>query len=253
MDTESPPGPRRRWWSWALVVHAVLVVVVVIAPFLMGPESEDAFGWVFAVELLLGTPWWLVTDLLYLVPLASSPVIDSVVFSLPLLINLGVHVLVLQLVRARKRRAAAGYSAGTPARHRRPAGSAFAVGALAGASSWGAWLGWDRTASYDVVTGTMQTPYVTLQVLGCALTVGIVTAILAARWHPVAAAGGVSVGFWLVWTVDAASQDDSGLFAVGAMMLAIGLPAATAVAAAIGVGVQWAIDNRRTVRVGRDS
>ncbi|MFP5370113.1 MAG: hypothetical protein ACLGI3_05115, partial [Actinomycetes bacterium] len=118
--------------------------------------------------------------------------------------------------------------------------------------AWGAWLGWDRTASYDVVSGTVQTPYVTLQVLGCALTVGIGTAVLAARWHPVAAAGGVSVGFWLVWTIDAASQDDSGLFAVGAMMLALGLPAGTAVAAAIGAGVRSALDARRTVRVARE-
>jgi len=33
-------------------------------------------------------------------------------------------------------------------------------------------------------------------VLGCALTVGVVTAVLAARWSPVVAATGVSVGSW---------------------------------------------------------
>lgn len=60
----------------------------------------------------------------------------------------------------------------------------FGIGAALGASIWVAWLGWDRRPSYDVVTGTVQTPYVTLQVLGCALTVGVVTAVLAARSRP---------------------------------------------------------------------
>jgi hypothetical protein len=91
------------------------------------------------------------------------------------------------------------------------------VGPLLGAVTWGAWLGWDRTASYDVVAGTVQSPYVTLQVLGCALTVGTVTAVLTALGHPVAGTAGVALGFWLVWTVDAASRD-SGLFVVGSIL-----------------------------------
>ena len=245
MHPETSPEPRRRWWSWALVVHAFVVLALVVAPFVLGPEPSGAvMGLYSLLDLVLGTPWWLVIGFLYLLPLPSHPVAEAVVFSLPLLINLGVHALVLRFVRARKRRAAEADGVGTSARYRRP-GFTFAVGSVAGALTWGAWLGWDRTPSYDVVTGTVQTPYVTLQVLGCAITVGVVTAILAARWHPVAAAVGVSVGFWLVWTVDAASQDDSGLFAVGAMMMAVGLPAATAVAAGIGAGVRLAIDARR--------
>jgi hypothetical protein len=97
------------------------------------------------------------------------------------------------------------------------------LGSVLGAAIWGAWLGWDRTASYDVITRTVQSPYVTLQVLGCALTVGVVTAVLAGRWHPVAGAAGVTLGFWVVWTVYAATQDASGLFLVGSVLLAIGL------------------------------
>jgi hypothetical protein len=114
-----------------------------------------------------------------------------------------------------------------------------------GALIWAAWLGWDRTSSYDVISGTVQTPYVTLQVLGCALTVGVVTAVLAGRWHPVAAAGGVALGFWLVWTVHAASSDATGLYAVGSVMLAVGLAGGTALAAALGAGVRAAMDARR--------
>jgi hypothetical protein len=124
----------------------------------------------------------------------------------------------------------------SPRRPRRP-GVALGLGTVLGALAWAAWLGWDRTASYDVITGTVQTPYVTLQVLGCALTVGLVTAYLAARWHPVAAATGVGLGFWVVWTAWASSTDGSGLWAVGAVMLAVGLAAGTAVSAALGAWI----------------
>jgi hypothetical protein len=127
----------------------------------------------------------------------------------------------------------------------------FVLGVVLGALTWGAWLGWDRTASYDVVTGTVQSPYVTLQVLGCALTVGIGTAVLAARRDPVAAAGGSALGFWVVWTVDAATQDDSGLFVIGSAMLAFGLVLGTALAAGVGVGVRVALDALRRRRAGR--
>ena len=126
---------------------------------------------------------------------------------------------------------------------RRPAlfaGLALVLGAV----TWAAWLGWDRTASFDVVTDSVQHPYVTLQVLGCALTVLVVTAVLAARRDPVLAAGGVSLGFWLCWTVDAATQDDSGLFVVGAFLLAFGLAAGTTVAALVGLGVRVLLDRR---------
>ncbi len=249
MDPKVSPEPRRRRWPPTLIIHAVLVLALAVAPPLMGPETPDALIGLFsAADLLLGMPWWLVVGFVYLLPLPHGPVTETIVFSLPLLLNLGVHALVLRSVRARKRRAAEEGSSSTPAPRRRRPGPVFGIGSASGALIWLAWLGWDRAASYDVVTGTVQTPYVTLQVLGCALTVGTITAVLAARWHPAAAAAGVSAGFWLVWTVNAASQDGSGLFAIGAMMLAVGLAAGTTVAAAIGAGVRTAIDARRAVR-----
>ena len=132
----------------------------------------------------------------------------------------------------------------SPTSSRSPA-VVLVLGVVLGALIWAAWLGWDRTPSYDVITGTVQTPYVTLQVLGCALTVGVVTGVLAARRHPVAAAFGVSLGFWVVWTVDAASHDASGLYAVGSLMLAVGLAGGTALAASVGAWVRSASDARR--------
>lgn len=245
------PEPRRPWWSPALVTHAVLVLVVAVVSPMMGPETPAALaGSVSAAGLLLGMPWWLVVGFLYLVPVPSGPVSEAVISLLPLLLNLAVHAAVLRAVRVRRRRSAAEVGSDTMTASRRPPGFVIAVGLLLGASTWGAWLGWDHTASYDVVTGTIQSPYVTLQVLGCALTVGVVTAVLAARWHPVAGAAGVGLGFWLVWTVDAASRDDTGLFAVGSMMLAVGLVLGTTVAAAVGRGVRSAMDAVRRRRAG---
>jgi hypothetical protein len=127
------------------------------------------------------------------------------------------------------------------------------VGAALGALTWTAWLGWDRTASYDPVTGTVQTPYVTLQVLGCALTVAVVTAVLAAVWHPAAAAAGVSLGFWVLWTWNAVLHDASGLFVVGSLSLAAGLAGGTAAAAALGAGVRRASEARRHRRAAGDA
>lgn len=129
-----------------------------------------------------------------------------------------------------------GFSSTRPRRPARHSSAAFAVAAVLGTAIWASWLGWDRTASYDRITGTVQDPYVTLQVLGCAMTVGLVVAVLAARQRPLTGAGGVALGFWVPWTVDAATQDDSGLFAVGALLLAIGLAVGTTVAAVIGIG-----------------
>jgi hypothetical protein len=127
-------------------------------------------------------------------------------------------------------------------------GRSLALGMVLGALTWAAWLGWDRSSSYDVITDSVQTPYVTLQVLGCVLTVAVATAVLAVRAHPVAGPGGVAAGFWAVWTVDAASLDDTGLFAVGAVLLALGLAAGISLTAAIAVGVRTAIDARKRRR-----
>lgn len=130
----------------------------------------------------------------------------------------------------------------SPSRSRPVATVLLAV--VLGALTWAAWLGWDRTASFDVVTDSVQYPYVTLQVVGCAVTVLLAMVVLAARGRSVAAPIGVAVGFWLAWTVDAASQDDTGLFGVGAIMLAFGLAVATVLAAVVGAGVRRLLDRR---------
>lgn len=204
-------------------------------------------GAVDATRLLLGAPWWLVVGPLAL--LGASDVPSWVVQGVPVLVNLVLHVLLLRVVR---RRTATGEALQArddqPAVRRWPAsrsaqfGLAIALGALV----WGAWLGWDRTASFDIMTGTTQYPYVTLQVAGCAVTVGLLTGVLASRWSPLAVAAGVSVGFLVCWTTQAAATDSTGLYLVGAMMLTVGLTGGTALAAAVGHVVGLARQQRRT-------
>ncbi|QIK65994.1 hypothetical protein G7072_06260 [Nocardioides sp. HDW12B] len=113
-----------------------------------------------------------------------------------------------------------------------------AVGLLLGAALWWAWLGHDDEPSYDSIADRVQDPYTTLQVLGCALTVALVTVVLSALTEPIAAAVGIGAGFWTAWTVHASRTDDSGLFIVGAAMLAAGLLVGLTVCAALGHGVR---------------
>jgi hypothetical protein len=51
-------------------------------------------------------------------------------------------------------------------------------------------------------------------------------------------AAGTSLGFWIPWTLQAGTQDESGLFIVGALLLLIGLAAGSALAGAIGFALR---------------
>lgn len=121
----------------------------------------------------------------------------------------------------------------------------FILALVLGAATYAAWLAWDNDYYWDVAVGAYQGPYRPAQVLGCALTFALVTALLAMRWKPVLVAAGMSIGFWLFWTVQASVQDDSGLFIIGSGLLAIGLAAGSAASSAIG-HVIWAKLLRRS-------
>ncbi|MDO5504234.1 MAG: hypothetical protein Q4G67_13795 [Actinomycetia bacterium] len=110
----------------------------------------------------------------------------------------------------------------------------FVLALVLGAATYAAWLGWDTEYYYDASVGAYQGPYRPLQVVGCALTFAVVTALLAMRWRPLIVAAGTSLGFWLPWTIQAARQDETGLFMVGSMLLIIALAAGSAVASLIG-------------------
>lgn len=119
--------------------------------------------------------------------------------------------------------------------------------ALVAAALWGAWLGWDR--EYQVVDGNQTGPYTAWQVVGCGACVVVATVV--ARYFarhrsallvlPVAA----MIGFTVPWTIDAATSDDSGLFMVGAIMLAFGITVSLACVLAAVEGVSALVRSAR--------
>lgn len=119
--------------------------------------------------------------------------------------------------------------------------------ALFGAAMWFAWLGWDT--EYYQVDGVAQGPYRPWQVIGCGLSTaaGAVLAYLAVRrvWAIfVLSAAGV-IGFAVPWTMDAAANDDSGLFVVGLLLLLVGGGTGLVVVLAVTAAVTTAVGRRR--------
>lgn len=116
--------------------------------------------------------------------------------------------------------------------------SRFTLTLVLGAATYAAWLAWDTDYYFDAGVGAYQGPYRPAQVVGCALTFGLVTALLAVRWRPIVVAAGTTLGFWLLWTVQSSVQDETGLSIVGSLLLLIGLAAGSAVAAVIGFALR---------------
>ncbi|WP_427165377.1 hypothetical protein ACQF4J_08240 [Streptomyces sp. C1-1] len=102
-----------------------------------------------------------------------------------------------------------------------PAGAALAL--------WAAWLGWDQ--HYDVQPdGTTTGPYQAWQVIGLVLTLLVPLFWAASRSHIAGAVLGTTAGLTLAAYLDW-SDDSSGLFMVGVIMVMVGSLAATAILA----------------------
>jgi hypothetical protein len=96
----------------------------------------------------------------------------------------------------------------------------FVVAALTTATWWT--LGRDTTRVVDAATGEVSGPYEAPQVIACVVVlVGLVVigALVLPAWLAVLA---VSLPFSAAWTLHAASTDDSGLWAVGAILVLLG-------------------------------
>jgi hypothetical protein len=95
---------------------------------------------------------------------------------------------------------------------------------LVAAAMWFAWLGWDH--QYYLVDGVPQGPYRPWQVVGCALSIATAAVLACVRVRQSRAifplAFLAATGFAVPWSIDAAQQDGSGLWAVGLAMLLIG-------------------------------
>jgi hypothetical protein len=117
---------------------------------------------------------------------------------------------------------------------RRP--TALLGAALLSVLAWVAWLGWDQEYQVDPATGIASGPYEAWQVVGCVLTLLVAAVVAGVAARAVVAAAWVTVPFTVCWTVSAAREDETGLFAVGALMIAVGLYLGSlAVATAAGV------------------
>ncbi|WP_369373190.1 hypothetical protein AB1046_05570 [Promicromonospora sp. Populi] len=94
-------------------------------------------------------------------------------------------------------------------------------------------LGRDTVQDVDPVTGNVTGPYEAPQVIACVVVlVGLVvigTLVLPA-WLAVL---GVALPFTAAWTLQASSSDDSGLWAVGAILVLIGTLGGGTIVAAI--------------------
>ena len=106
--------------------------------------------------------------------------------------------------------------------------------AVLSAALWFAWMGWDTEYDVDPVTQVSSGPYQAWQVLGCGVTLLLLlVGALLLRVTPLVACAAMTVAFTAAWTTTAASQDDTGLFVVGAVLVLLGLAAATAVVALV--------------------
>ncbi|WP_406070205.1 hypothetical protein [Micromonospora sp. NBC_01638] len=88
---------------------------------------------------------------------------------------------------------------------------------------WLLWLGWDTQYTVDAQTGNTSGPYEPWQVIGCVLTLVLLAALAGTRLSPWLVAPVMTVAFTTAWSWRAASSDDSGLWAVGAVLVLLGM------------------------------
>jgi hypothetical protein len=96
-------------------------------------------------------------------------------------------------------------------------------------AAWWLWLGRDTTYQTDPVTGVATGPYEAWQVIGCVLSlvaIAVVGAWVLPPWTVIVA---MTVSFTLVWSWAAAVADETGLWLVGAVLVAVGMAAGSTV------------------------
>lgn len=108
-------------------------------------------------------------------------------------------------------------------------GAEIVLLAVLTASCWWGWLAWDNEYQVDPATGVASGPYEAWQVIGCVLCLLVIAVLAALRLPPIAVIATMSVSFTAAWTWTASRADDTGLFGVGAILVAIGMVGATGV------------------------
>ncbi|MFG3686596.1 hypothetical protein [Micromonospora sp. NPDC047740] len=117
--------------------------------------------------------------------------------------------------------------------------------AAATVGAWWAWLGWETGYTVDPATGATSGPYAVWQVAGCVLTLALIAAVGGWWRGPWLVAPVMTVAFTAAWARHAASTDATGLWAVGAALVAIGTAIGSTLVSA---GAGWLRRRRRPAR-----
>jgi hypothetical protein len=126
--------------------------------------------------------------------------------------------------------------------------SAVVLIGLLSAGLWFSWFGWDTEYQSDPVTGETSGPYARWQAVAAFLC-GIVVVGLAYRLlHFVVALLVLPASFTLAWISTASAMDTSGLWAVGAVLVAFGTTFGTAVMLGLAAAVETIGTRERTPR-----
>ncbi|MGQ5261208.1 hypothetical protein ACTWLT_10670 [Micromonospora sp. ZYX-F-536] len=114
--------------------------------------------------------------------------------------------------------------------------------AVATVGVWLLWLGWDTEYTVDPETGSTSGPYAAWQVIGCVLSLVLLATLAVRRLSPWLVAPVMTVAFTVAWSWRATSTDDSGTWAVGAVLVLVGMAAGSvAVSLAVrGLGRRFA-------------
>ncbi len=134
----------------------------------------------------------------------------------------------------------------TRSRDRRPLEqwSSVVLIALLSAGLWFGWFGWDTEYQYDTATGEMTGPYEIWQGVAAFLCSIVVIGLAYRLLHFVVALLVLPASFTLAWISTAFGVDSNGLWAVGAILVAVGTTFGTAVMLGIAAAVD-AIGSRQ--------
>ena len=113
-------------------------------------------------------------------------------------------------------------------RSRRRTALAMIALAVLSAGLWWGWFGWDTQRDIDPVIGASSGPYEWWQVRSCLLSWAFLAWIGTEVLKPSAVILIMPAAFTASWIVSAALTDDSGLWAIGAVLVAVGTLAGNA-------------------------
>ncbi|MGW3899290.1 hypothetical protein ACWD6L_29280 [Micromonospora profundi] len=116
--------------------------------------------------------------------------------------------------------------------------------AVATVGVWLLWLGWDTEYTVDPETSSTSGPYEPWQVIGCVLTLVLLAALAGTRLSPWLVAPVMTIAFTVAWSWQAASTDDSGLWAVGGFLVLVGMAAGSTVVSLAGRRIGRALASR---------